>query len=132
MAAASQNNGGSPSGNGQQPSTPQTTTGASQLTAENTVLERQVDRGKRHYIVRANPEYPSIYQQTGFEGRVIVSLIVGIDGKVEDYQIIRSNGELFSFAVAEALQEMRYEPETFQGQPTKFKLFESFSFQLSD
>ena len=82
--------------------------------------------------MRANPEYPSIYQQTGFEGRVIVSLIVGIDGKVEDYQIIRSNGELFSFAVAEALQEMRYEPETFQGQPTKFKLFESFSFQLSD
>jgi TonB family protein len=96
------------------------------------ILERQVDRGQRHYIYRAKPVYPSIYQQTGFEGRVVVTLVVGYDGKVEAYQIVRSNGELFSYAVDKALKEMRYEPETYLGLPTRFKLFESFEFQLSD
>ena len=103
-----------------------------QFALPHTILERQVDRGQRHYIYRANPEYPSIYQKTGHEGRVIVSLIVGEDGTVADYRIVQSSGEHFSYAVDKALKEMKYEPETYQGQPTKFKLFESFVFKLSD
>jgi TonB family protein len=96
------------------------------------VLERQLDSGARHYINMARPVYPEIYKQTGYEGRVIMEVIVDRDGGIEDYKILRSNGEHFVRAAEDAIRKMRYRPETFQGQPVKFKIFESFIFKLGE
>lgn len=96
------------------------------------VLERQLDSGARHYEYLMRPVYPEIYRRTGFEGRVTMEVIVGRDGQVESYKILRSTGEHFSTAAVEAIKKTRYKPETFQGHPVKFKVFESFIFKLGE
>lgn len=94
------------------------------------VLERQLDSGKRTYLYLAKPEYPEIYKRTRFQGRVIMEVIVGYNGEVESYTVVRSEGSYFTTAAIEALKKMRYRPETFQGRPVKFKIYESFVFKL--
>lgn len=96
------------------------------------VLERQLDSGVRHYVNLARPNYPEIYKRTKFEGKVIMEVIVGHNGEVVSYKILRSNGEHFTTAAEEALRRMRYRPETFQGQPVEFKIYESFVFKLDE
>jgi TonB family protein len=96
------------------------------------VLERQLDSGARHYINMSHPTYPEIYKRTGYEGRVIMEVIIGRDGEVENYNILRTNGEYFTRAAEVAIKKMRYRPETFQGQPVKFKIYESFIFKLEE
>lgn len=96
------------------------------------VLERQLDSGVRHYVNLARPNYPEIYKRTNFEGKVIAEVIVGRNGEIVSYKILRSNGEHFTTAAEEALRKMRYRPETFQGQPVEFKVYESFVFKLNE
>jgi len=94
------------------------------------VLERQLDSGKRSYLNLAKPEYPEIYKRTRYQGRVIMEVIVGYSGEVETYSVVRSEGDYFTGAAIDALKKMRYRPETFQGRPVKFKIYESFVFKL--
>ncbi|MCK6620300.1 MAG: TonB family protein [Calditrichaceae bacterium] len=94
------------------------------------VLERQLDSGKRSYVNLAKPEYPEIYKRTRYQGRVIMEVIVDYDGEVESYSVVRSEGDYFTGAAIDALKKMRYRPETFQGRPVKFKIYESFVFKL--
>ena len=96
------------------------------------VLERQLDSGARHYEYLPTPVYPEIYKRTGYEGRVIMEVIVGREGQVESYKILRTNGEYFSRSAEDAIKKTRYKPETFQGHPVKFKVFESFIFKLGE
>lgn len=94
------------------------------------VLERQLDSGKRSYLNLAKPEYPEIYKRTRYQGRVIMEVIVGYNGEVESFSVVRSEGDYFTSAAIDALKKMRYRPETFQGLPVKFKIYESFVFKL--
>lgn len=96
------------------------------------VPEWQLDSGGRQYINLARPNYPEIYKRTKFEGKVIMEVVVGRDGEVVSYKVLRSNGEHFTTAAEEALRRMRYRPETFQGQPVQFKIYESFVFKLDE
>lgn len=96
------------------------------------VPEWQLDSGGRQYINLARPNYPEIYKRTKFEGKVIMEVVVGRDGEVASHKILRSNGEHFTTAAEEALRRMRYRPETFQGQPVQFKIYESFVFKLDE
>ncbi len=94
------------------------------------LLEVMIDGGKRKYIKRVTPTYPSIYQRTGFEGKVILEAIVGINGQVESYRVLRSDGDLFAEAAIEAIKQFRYQPATFHGKPVKFRVIEPFVFKL--
>lgn len=96
------------------------------------VSEWQLDGGGRHYINLARPNYPEIYKRTKFEGKVIMEVVVGRNGEVVSHKVIRSTGEHFTTAAEEALRRMRYRPETFQGQPVEFKIYESFVFKLDE
>ena len=61
-----------------------------------------------------------------------MEVIVGKDGRVEDYKIIRSDGENFSEAAIEALKKYIYQPGTFKNVPVRFKIIERFKFKLEN
>jgi len=94
------------------------------------VLEALLDGGKREYVRRVKPEFPEIYKRTRREGLVIMEVIVARDGRVESYRILRSDGEAFSDAVKEAIQQFRYKPGTINGKPVRFRVIERFRFKL--
>lgn len=95
------------------------------------IIEGLLDSGKREYIYKATPVYPEIYRMTGHEGNVIMEVIVGKNGRVENFKIVRSDGEKFSAAATEALKETIYQPGTFRNVPVRFKIIERFKFKLA-
>lgn len=95
------------------------------------IIEGLLDSGRREYIRKAVPAYPEIYRMTGHEGVVIMEVIVGKTGRVESHKIIRSDGENFSTASAEAIKKYIYQPGTFRNVPVRFKIIERFKFKLS-
>lgn len=95
------------------------------------VIEALLDQGRREYINRVNPEYPSMYVKTGFEGRVFLEVTVGRDGKVEDNRVLRSDGDLFTQSARDAIKKYKYKTATYQGKPVKFKIVELFIFKLN-
>jgi TonB family protein len=95
------------------------------------IIEGLLDSGRREYIRKGTPVYPEIYRMTGHEGTVIMEVIVGKNGRVESFKIIRSDGENFSTAATEALKKYIYQPGTFRNVPVRFKIIERFKFKLS-
>lgn len=95
------------------------------------VIEFQLDSRQRQYVKKTKPNYPDIYQKTGFEGKVMVEVIVGLKGEVEKYRVLKSDGEFFTMAVEKAIVNYKYKPGTFQGKPVKFKIVEPFYFKLA-
>lgn len=95
------------------------------------VIEALLDGGQRQYIQRVSAEYPGIYLKTGHQGRVLLEVIVGRDGSVEESRVLRSDGNLFSESALAALKKFRYKPGTYQGKPVKFKIVEPFIFKLN-
>jgi TonB family protein len=94
------------------------------------VIEVLLDGGKRAYVHRQNPEYPQMYLKTGHQGRVLLEVTVDRKGAVEDYRLLRSDGDLFSAAVIEAIKKTRYKPGTYKGKPVQFKIVELYVFRL--
>jgi TonB family protein len=94
------------------------------------ILEVFLDSGKRQYYKRVMPQYPDIYMRTGTEGDVFIEVVVDRKGQIEDYRVLRSDGDYFTKAAIEALNEFRYKPGLYQGQPISFKTVERFRFKM--
>ncbi len=95
------------------------------------IIEALLDGGRRKYFKRVKPEYPPIYLKTKFEGKVLLQVIVGLEGQVESFEVLRSDGEFFTRAAVRAVKKFRYVPGTFKGQPVKYKIIEPFYFRLN-
>jgi TonB family protein len=95
------------------------------------LLEAFLDSGKREYRNKVTPQYPDIYVKTGLEGDVLIQVIVGKDGNVASYQVLRSDDDLFTQAALRALSEFKYKPGTYQGKPIQYKIVERFRFKRS-
>lgn len=94
------------------------------------IIEGLLDGGKREYLRKVKPEYPQIYKVTGHEGSVFMEVVVGKDGRVENYKILKTDGEYFSQSAEEAIKKYIYKPATFKGIPVRFRIIERFKFQL--
>jgi TonB family protein len=95
------------------------------------VIEGLLDSRKREYLRKVKPEYPQIYKITGHEGVVFMEVIVGKDGRVEKYKILKSDGEYFTEAAIAAVEQYIYRPGTFKDIPVRFKIIERFIFHLT-
>lgn len=95
------------------------------------VLEPFLDSGKREYVHRVQPTYPEIYSRIGKEGVVLIEVIVNKQGRIDDYRIIKSDGDLFSTAAVKALNKYVYKPGTIKGEPVRFKVIERFRFKIN-
>jgi protein TonB len=78
---------------------------------------------------RVEPEYPEIAARAQIEGIVILEARVDETGAVRDARVLRSHG-LLDEAAVRAVEQWRYEPLVFNGQPTPFVLTVTVSFSL--
>lgn len=96
------------------------------------IIEGLLDKSRREYVHREPAKYPAIYQKIEREGKVILEAIVGYDGSIEDYKILKSDGNPFTHSAVKALKKFKFKPGTFQGKPVKFKIIERFDFKFSN
>lgn len=68
---------------------------------------------------QTDPVYPDILRRAGIEGRLIVRVLVGKDGRAEDVQIVRSDNEGFNQATLEAVRRWTFTPAIQAGQPVR-------------
>jgi protein TonB len=67
-------------------------------------------------ISRKDPEYPPIAKQSGAQGEVVLTAVVGLDGKVKDVKVESGNPLLRNAAIA-AVKQWVYRPTLLNGKP---------------
>jgi periplasmic protein TonB len=77
------------------------------------------------------PRYPREARRRGWEGQVILKVLVRGDGSVEDLRVIESSGyDVLDDAAARALRRWRFEPAFRFGQPVRGEIDIPVVFQL--
>lgn len=102
---------------------------AANPTIKKPLLESFLDAGRREYLKKVQPIFPNIYMSTGKTGEVLLEVVVNRQGYVERYQVLKSDGDLFTASAVEAIKLFRYKPGTYHGKPVQFKVVEKFKFQ---
>ena len=70
-------------------------------------------------VHQVEPLYPDILRRAGVEGRVVVRVLIGVDGRAEDVVVLRSDHEGFDRATVEAVRTWRFTPAIQAGQPVR-------------
>jgi TonB family protein len=78
-------------------------------------------------VFRKDPEYPPIAKQSGAQGQVIVTAIIGVDGKVKDVKVVEGHPLLRNAAVA-AVKQWIYKPTLLNGVPVEAETRVSLNF----
>jgi len=74
--------------------------------------------------------YPAAATAAGLEGEVLLSGVVGIDGKVSGVTVERSTHPLFVAAARNAWLQYQYKPARRNGRPEPAPIRKSFKFVL--
>ena len=78
-----------------------------------------------------NIKYPTIAQENGIQGRVLVSFVVGEDGYVEDVQVIKGVEPMLDKEAVRVIQSLpRWTPGNQQGKPVRVKYTVPVTFAL--
>lgn len=79
-------------------------------------IRLEADEANKQLVHRVEPRYPPDAKAAGIEGKVILEVTIGIDGKVSDVREIMGPKELMPAAVA-AVKQWEYSPTIFHGRP---------------
>lgn len=80
-------------------------------------------------IYRVEPDYPN--EARFYEGRVILDLLVGLDGGVSDIQVKKSSGhKALDNAAVKAVAKYRYQPAIRHGKAVAERIHIAIRFQL--
>jgi TonB family protein len=71
-------------------------------------------------VSKVDPVFPAD-APAGYEGSVLLSIVVGTDGKAENIQIVKSLGANFDANAIYAVEQWVFKPGTNQGVPVKVK-----------
>ena len=81
---------------------------------------------------RVAAEYPQRARQREIEGRVLVSALIGIDGRVKSVQVLESQpAGVFDDTAIAALQASTFEPASYRGNPVETWVEIPYSFSLN-
>jgi protein TonB len=81
---------------------------------------------------RVAPEYPERARQRELEGRVLVTALIGVDGRVQQMQVLEANPPgVFNDAVLAALGGSTFDPATYQGNPVETWITVAYPFRLN-
>jgi|YNPBryulayer2012_1023412.scaffolds.fasta_scaffold04509_5 protein TonB len=84
------------------------------------------------FVNRVQAVYPEMARKAGIEGKVIVKVLIGKNGKPEKAQIIKNPGtDIFDEAVINAVMNSTYTPAIQNGRPVKVWMMVPFSFKLN-
>jgi len=80
-------------------------------------------------VARVTPEYPQIARAAGMEGKVVVRMLVGVDGRVRRAEIETSSA-LFDEAALAAARKWTFTPAETDGKPVMVWVRVPFDFRL--
>ena len=94
-------------------------------------LETEVDSQPQR-ISSPPIEYPRLLQQAGIEGSVLLSAIVGVDGKIEagSVEILESTNEAFELPSKSLLERSLFRPGKVDGEPVRTRINLPIQFTL--
>lgn len=78
---------------------------------------------------RVNPVYPEMARRAGLEGQVILSFVVGADGRATDFVVLRG-AEIFREAAIEAATQFRFRPAKQNDRSVAVRMTLPLSFKL--
>ena len=86
---------------------------------------------KTKLIKRVNPIYPYNAQRRNIEGKVFLSFVVDLNGKVSDVTVLKSTPEdLFNEAAIVAVKQWLFEPVQLKGKKIYVKMYQELEFRL--
>jgi len=104
------------------PGSPQPTAGPQGASAQAANAARPPASGghiqQAQLVSRKDPEYPPIAKQSGAQGEVVLTAIIGVDGKVKDVKAVQGHPLLRNAAVA-AVKQWVYKPTLLNGVPVE-------------
>jgi TonB family protein len=78
-----------------------------------------------------HPAYPDIARRAGVDGTVVLQITLGIDGRVEQAQVVRSTTlGVFDETAREAVLKWRYEPARIDGRPVRAVFRQTMRFTM--
>jgi protein TonB len=85
------------------------------------------------YAANFQPDYPASERRAGHQGRVVVRVLIGVDGRVKQVEKVSAVSDAF-FEVTErrALDKWRFKPGTRDGVPVETWYTTGVSFVLND
>lgn len=95
------------------------------------VAERDPTKNRPPRIVfQRNPDYPEHARRTREQSTVLLSLVVGADGRPHDIKVESSPGKDFSKNAVDAVQQWKFEPALKDGQPVEMPIHVDVTFRL--
>ncbi len=80
-------------------------------------------------VKKVSPAYPEIARKAGFEGRVIINILVDVDGKVKNAVVLKDvPNSGFGEAAVAAAKQWEFLPAIYQGKPIKVWTSQTFKF----
>ena len=107
--------------------------GPTPVNADQTFFEFQVENPAKPMPGNQTPRYPAMLRSANVEGVVLAQFVLDADGvpDLSTFKVLKSNHELFTAAVKEALPEMRFYPATVGGRNVRQLVQMPFLFSLS-
>jgi TonB family protein len=82
-------------------------------------------------LIRVEPEYPSLAREARVDGRVLVQVLVGVDGLVQDVQVDpRHSIPMLDEAVIAAARQWVFTPARVCGRPVAVRVSLPFDFKM--
>ncbi len=83
-------------------------------------------------INRIEPVYPSLDKQMRRQGRVVVLILIGKDGSIEQARVVRSVNQRMDTAALKAIEQWKYSPASLNGKPVKVSHVLAIDFTSQD
>jgi TonB family protein len=81
-------------------------------------------------VYRVEPEFSDEARKNKYQGTVVLKVVVGVDGKLHEINVVRSLGMGLDEKAVEAARLWRFEPGTKDGQPVPVVVNMEISFHL--
>lgn len=95
------------------------------------MTEDSVDAIPRVVGLPAQPVYPPRARSKGLEGYVVLSLMVGSTGRIEDLKVVEAQPSgVFEEAAMAAVRQWSFEPATYEGVPVSVRVSQTLRFEL--
>jgi TonB family protein len=83
-----------------------------------------------YVLMRVKPEYPEEAKEQRIQGRVVMKVLVGINGLVREIVVASGDPQLVKSA-ANAVRQWRFKPHSLKGQPVEFETQITVDFALT-
>lgn len=83
-------------------------------------------------IKRVDPAYPPLDFQMRRRGRVVLLLLIGKDGSIEQARVVRSVNHRIDAAALKAVEQWRYKPASLKGTPVRVSHVIAIDFETPD